>query len=181
VIVIDGFMPDAEKYRTAALARPYATYDLGGEIWHGISLVAPGDPAYELPLAIQRYNPDFCPTLSFFRRSPEGQVEPNFIHTDVDMGEWTGILYLNPRCPEGDGTAFWTHRATQETSNRKAHLRSQDGQDHTKWDFRLRVQSKFNRLLLFQSQYYHSRSIFENWGNKVEARLIQVVFGTGSF
>ena len=34
------------------------------------------------------------PTLNFVRQSPAGQVEPNFIHTDADMGDWTALYYL---------------------------------------------------------------------------------------
>ncbi len=92
--------------------------------------------------------------LSFFRRSPAGQAEPNYIHSDEAMGRFTAIYYMNPEPPQGDGTAFWND------ATRPYYL----------------VESKFNRLLLFDSKLRHSRALFDNYGEGDGARLIQVIF-----
>jgi hypothetical protein len=106
-------------------------------------------------------------------------VEPNDIHTDVDMGEWTGLLYLNPIPPEKDGTDFWRHRASGTIESAVPHERSIEGRDRDRWELELHVPAEFNRLLLFDSRLFHSRAIHENYGAGDSARLVQVVFGKG--
>ncbi len=100
VYIFERGLVDPAGYRTAALAKPFAQF---GE-FRGIS------PATfeEGPPFVAKQFLGLEPTLSFFRKSPQGQPEPNFIHTDVDMGTWTAILYLNPTPDPQDGTDFWT-------------------------------------------------------------------------
>ena len=85
-----------------------------------------------MPLKLVRMFPAATPTLSFFRKSPAGQEEPHWIHTDVDMGDWTALLYLNPDPPAGDGTVFWTHLATGARESVIAHERSAEGSSRTR-------------------------------------------------
>lgn len=176
--VFDDFLPDPEAYRAAALALEYRSYDFPdhGETYHGIATPAPPD----LPLKLAGMFPGAVPTMSFFRKSPEGQEEPQYIHTDIGMGEWTALLYLNPDPPEGDGTVFWEHRLTGAIRSPVPHDRSVEGRDPSLWRRWRLVQARFNRLLLFPATFFHSRAIPENWGAGDGARLIQVVFGKGA-
>jgi hypothetical protein len=91
---------------------------------------------------------------NFVRKSPAGQEEPNFIHTDEMMGDITAILYLSKEHPEDDGTTIY------DLDGRKA----------------CTLHSKYNRLVAFDSKLPHSRNIFENFGTGDSSRLIQVVF-----
>jgi hypothetical protein len=176
VRVFDNFLPDPEAYRAAALTGEYKSYEFPEATFHNISLPTP----LAVPERLTQMFPRAQPILSFFRKSPQGQVEPHFIHTDVDMGEWTAILYLNPAPPPGDGTAFWRHRETGAIESAIAHERSVEGRTPALWDMRRLVAARFNRLLLFPATFFHSRAIAENWGEGDAARLIQVVFGRGS-
>lgn len=173
--VFDDFMPDPAAYRARALALEYKTFEFPGETFHGIALAPDG----ELALRVAERFPGATPTLSFFRRSPEGQQEPLYIHTDVGMGDWTALLYLNPEPPEGDGTVFWEHVATGERENAVPHLRTAEGRSAEGWKPWRRTAARFNRLLLFPATYFHSRALFANWGAGDTARLTQVVFGKG--
>jgi hypothetical protein len=173
--VFDDVLPDPEAYRAEALKHEFETFDFGHVVFHGI---APTDTDSLLCQWIkQRYSYLF-PALTFFRKSPLGQVEPHLIHTDVDMGQWSGLLYLNPEPPQGDGTAFWIH-SSGAIQSLVPHERSEEGKNSSSWALRELVQAKFNRLVLFPSSYFHSRAIPENWGEGDDARLTQVVFGTG--
>lgn len=176
--IIDGALKNPEQHRREALGLEFRSYDFGHCVFHGIAV---GGPSRAMAGRILEEAPQLQPTLTFFRKSPRGQVEPHFIHTDIDMGEWSGILYLNPEPPKGDGTNFWTHRETGGIENPKPHALSDEGRDPANWDLRQHVEAKFNRLLLFPSAYYHSRAIHENWGDAAEARLIQVTFGKGAY
>lgn len=151
--VFDDVLADPVAYRAAALRCEFRTYDFNGTVFHGIAL---GSPA--LAEWIEARFPTLKSTLSFFRQSPRGQAEPNLIHTDEGMGDWTAILYLNPEPPPEDGTKFYVH----------------DGAVHL-------VHGWFNRVVLFPAEIPHSRSIPENYGEGDAARLIQVVFGKGQF
>jgi hypothetical protein len=174
--VIDGFLFGPEHYRRKALEMDYRSYHFEHCVFHGIAI----DSAEGLvPSLIRELYPAAKPTLSFFRRSPEGQEEPHFIHSDADMGDWTAVLYLNPEPPDGDGTDFWTHRATGAIGSRIPHERSEEGKSTHGWFLRERVAARFNRIVLFPSIFFHSRAIHRNWSRGEEARLTQVVFGTG--
>lgn len=175
VTVIDDFLKDPIRYREEALKLEYKTFEFPGCTFHGIAL---GGPALQAVQRLADRFQNFEPTLTFFRKSPKGQVEPHYIHSDIDMGKWSAVLYLNPNPPEEDGTSFWTHRGTGALGSEVPHERSNEGREPAKYfDLRENVQAKFNRIVVFPSAYFHSRSIHENWGDGDEARLTQVTFG----
>lgn len=174
--IFDDVLLEPARYRAEALRAEYRSYDFGHCVFHGI---ATGEPSAHLLDFIRAVDPKLEPTLTFFRKSPLNQAEPNDIHTDVDMGDWTALLYLNPAPPAGDGTNFWTHKATGEISSAIPHERSIEGRDRDAWVLREHVAGKFNRVLVFPGVLFHSRAIHENYGSGENARLVQVVFGKG--
>lgn len=182
VQVFDDVLPDPLEYRARALTLPFNSVPIAeGVVFHGIAPCA--DPT--LPDALRRLFPGVDTGLTFFRQSPAGQPEPNYIHTDRDMGDWTAILYLNPEPAEGDGTTFWESRETGVRASQaktEADFRAEwpTWRDLSAWRRWRTVDAKFNRLLVFSAPMFHSRAIHENYGTAgVDARLIQLVFGRG--
>lgn len=98
--------------------------------------------------------PGYDVAFNFVRKSPEGQEEPNFIHKDDMMGDVTVILYLSKVHPKEDGTTIY----------------NDDGEKSCVF------YSKYNRMIIFDSELAHSRNIFENFGKDESSRLVQVVF-----
>lgn len=178
ITIIDDFLPDPSSYRAAALTQDFRSFHFESEkcTFHGIALIALSDI---IPTMIQAAYPKRVPTLSFLRKSPRGQVEPHFIHTDIDMGDWSAILYLSQNPPPDDGTTFWTHNATGAISSVVPHERSAEGMTPNGWTARQKVHGAFNRMVIWPSTYFHSRSIHENWGEGHLARLTHVTFGKG--
>lgn len=178
-LVFDDVLPDPDAYRSAALARAFQTVDVGAQ-FHGIALG--GDAT--LPALVTARCPWFVPTLTFLRQSPAGQIEPNYIHTDCDMGDVTAILYLTPDPPEGDGTTFWRHRATGQIATQTGPTGVDNlaevlaWRDLALWEPWHQVAARYNRVVVFPAAYYHSRSIEANYGVGASARLTQVLFGT---
>jgi hypothetical protein len=150
--VLDDVLPDPLAYLAQVRRLPFRDVTLGPDTFKGIALSRRGD--LEKAAEAETNASTF---LSFFRRSPEGQVEPNYVHSDEMMGRFTGIYYMNPEPAEGDGTAFW----------------EKDGDE---WKMVRLVPAKFNRLLTFNAELHHSRALFNNYGEGDGARLIQVVF-----
>jgi len=179
--IADGVIGDLEAYRAAVLASSFQTVTVGPLAFHGIAECT--DP--ELIAWITLHYPHAQPRMTFVRQSPAGQVEPHFIHTDRDMGDWSGILYLTAQPAIGDGTSFWRDRetgATASTATSAAALCAEaiTWQQPDRWDVWATVKAQPNRLVLFPSTLFHSRAIFDNYGRGEDARLIQVIFGTGS-
>src|SRR6185295_16359862 len=98
--VSDDVLADPWGYRAACLRQPFRSVTLGEQTFHGIA--SPPDDALVRWILEQR--PDFDPRLTFLRLSLVGQVEPNAVHDDRLMGQQTGIFYLQPEPPAGDGT-----------------------------------------------------------------------------
>jgi hypothetical protein len=152
--VIDDVLLDPLKYREYALQSEFNSISFGATTFHGIAHA----PSTELAAWFSDRFPEYEPKLTFLRKSHLGQVEPNFIHDDSEMGDVTAILYLNPDPPKEDGTSFW----------------KKTGDD---WKHEKTVEAKFNRAVVFSSEIPHSRAIPENYGFGNSARLIQVLFG----
>jgi GNAT superfamily N-acetyltransferase len=178
--VHDDVLP--ADYRQFARARTFGSVPIGPVTFHGIA------PCADQTLVrwIQDRYPHARPTLTFFRESPAGQHEPNFVHTDRDMGDWTAILYLTDDPAPADGTTFWRHRetgATASTATTEEEFRAewQQWRDLSLWEPWQTVRAAPCRLLLFPAPCFHSRALFENYGAAgADARLVQLVFGTGS-
>jgi hypothetical protein len=179
--VVDDVLPDFPRYVAATRAQAFATVEPSpGVVFHGIADAVDAT----LPTWITARWPSLTPTRTFVRQSPAGQVEPNFIHTDRDMGDWTAIAYLTEAPPADDGTTFWRWTATgailSTAASGEALLAEQLAwRDPDQWAPWTRVAARPNRVVLFPACYFHSRTRAENYGTGATARLIQVVFGTG--
>ena len=171
IAVFEDVLADPAAYRHAALALPFQTVDVGHAVFHGIAPCL--DPT--VPQWLETAYPDLAVTLTFFRQSPAGQLEPNDIHNDVDMGDVTAILYLSPDPPAADGTTFWRHRASGLQGSSDG-LAGAAGHDRDAWVPWRAVPAAFNRAVVFEAALFHSRAIHANYGAGDDARLIQVLF-----
>ena len=169
VEVYDDVLPQVAKYRQWALAQEFAVVITVDEEWRGIA----HHTDETLARLVAARLPGARTHLTFFRQSPEGQPEPNFIHSDEGMGQWTAVLYLNPEPADGDGTTFWRYRPTGEVYGSARAL----DKDPALWEPWRHVEARFGRLLIFDSLHFHSRAIRENYGHGDDARLVQVAFG----
>lgn len=163
LIVQDDVLGVPDWYRDEALRDrdEYKDVTIGADTFRGILPVYGDDDQFQNWIRSQG---PFKPIISFFRRSPEGQPEPNYIHSDREMGDWTAILYLNPEPADGDGTIFWDAKDVDLSGD----IRGAE---------RFRVRAQFNRAVIFPSHWWHSRALFDNYGHGDSARLIQVAFG----
>jgi GNAT superfamily N-acetyltransferase len=181
--VVDNVLADAADYAAETRQQTFRDVRTSPDVlFHGIA--APIDDRLARWLAEQY--PELTPTLTFVRQSPEGQDEPNFLHTDRDMSSgWTGIYYITPDPPPDDGTTFWRSKVTgaiQSTAATDQEFLDEwvAWRDLSLWEPWHTVPARENRLVLFPVSYFHSRAIANNYGAGDTARLIQVVFCDGN-
>lgn len=152
LITFDNVLHDPKAYVKDMLSKGFQDFYDGEKTFRGIQ--PRGDD--EFAKFITSMLPGYEVRWNFARQSPEGQEEPNYIHKDDMMGEITVVLYLNETRPKEDGTIIY----------------DEDNEPLC------RVFSKFNRLVAFDSDAPHSRSLFENFGTGDSSRLVQVAFLT---
>lgn len=170
ITVWDDVLPNLAAYRRAALAQPFASLTFGAKTFHGI---AP-PPDSQLVDWLADHGIVDEPLTTFLRKSPVGQREPHYIHDDGEMGAWTVIFYLTVHPLPTDGTTFWRHG---RTGAYLADPGTRIWEGTTVWQPWRVVEAKPNRLVWFPARCFHSRAIFDNYGEGDDARLIQVVFG----
>lgn len=179
VQVFNDVLADPVGYRAKALASTFGDMPGSGGNFKGIAPT----PNRELRDWLEANLVDRPRGLitTFLRLSPAGQEEPNYVHTDRDMGAMTGILYLNPTPAPGDGTSFWRHIpswADMSTTDHPGELaRERREWREQVWERIGTVDAQFNRLVLFPSPCFHSRALYDGYGATPDtARLIQVCF-----
>jgi len=152
LMVSDNVLQNPHEYVSDILKNEFV------DIYDGVNTfqnIQPRDHSDEFTqMVIDFIGSNYEVSWNFIRKSPKGQKEPNFIHTDEMMGDITAILYLSRQHPEEDGTTIY----------------GEDGKPSCV------IYSKFNRMLIFDSKLPHSRNIFENFGQDDSSRLVQVVF-----
>ncbi len=168
---------DARWIRSHLLDTPAEDITVDTEVFKGIHLATP-ELIEHLTHGFARVLPEYRMTLAFGRESPAGQVEPNDIHSDSTMGDLTAILYLNPDPPPTDGTIFWERSATGQQRGVWDPDCERAGHDRRQWGAWFAPRAHFGRLLLFPSDFYHSRALADNYGDSAlgSARLILAAF-----
>lgn len=112
------------------------------------------------------------------------QRDRSWIHSD-QATSWAGICFLTPNAPISSGTGLFRHK---ETGMHTAPVKSDgtydyevlselylDSQDMTKWEMTDMLGNKFNRLILYRADYFHT-SLDYFGRNKEDGRLFQTFF-----
>jgi len=148
---MDNVIKNPDTYVERILKNDFYDIQIGEQLFKGIQQRPYDD---EFARFATQYFPEFVVVYNFVRKSPMGQEEPNFIHSDEMMGDVTLILYLNKQHPKEDGTTIY----------------EEDG------SIAMTTYSKYNRVFGFESNMPHSRNIYQNFGQGDSSRLIQVIF-----
>jgi hypothetical protein len=97
----------------------------------------------------------------------------SWIHSDY-YNTWAGVCYLTPDAPLSAGTGLFQYKKN------KARIESDigepyDGLDMTLWDMTDYVANRFNRLILYRSNQFHTS--IDYFGKDLNTgRLFQVFF-----
>lgn len=149
--------------------------DVDGAVYPSICLDIPSAITEEFIFNIEKEAGfKIKPNLIFLRSNPLGASEPYQAHNDLNMGDYTAILYINPV----GGTSFVKHIETGMLNNDERFFSEwqKDCNTSDKWSIEDYCKGKENRVLLFESALMHRGEPVEGSGEGNEARMIMVCF-----
>jgi hypothetical protein len=101
----------------------------------------------------------------------------SWIHTD-HFNTWAGVLYLTPDAPLSGGTGIYQYKKTGATV--ASQLEKYEAQDMTKWELCDIIANRYNRLVLYRSDMFHTS--LDYFGSDLQTgRLFQLFFITTQF
>ena len=167
IVVFENVLNHIDQYVEQVLSKPFDDVSDGDRVFKGIQIVQDTLVKYKL---LNTYRNSEV-VYNFIRKSSEHQDEPNFIHSDREMCDTIAILYLNKEYPEGAGTIIYENNDTESIIDFGTKEYDQDNFTES-----IRIAMKYNRMIAFPADLYHSRAIKENFGTGKDSRLIQVLF-----
>lgn len=194
IIILDDFHENPEEVRQVAFNSRYPD--------PGDSYTYPGknseDNYYpqELHNKLERVldcNLTPAPNNGYFRLSLEKDSFKQDIHVD-SCWEYGAVCYLNTpeQCIDEAGTSFWMHNKSKmitcphsdEEARPYGYVSAKEawwttvygeGLDRTKWTRYLLSPMKYNRIVIFRTNLWHSHNY--NFGDNMEnGRLVQLFF-----
>ena len=192
-ITIDDFHPAPEAISRVAKTLSYEPIELKGVTYRGVGQGYSPEGVYGLIGSL--FGRPVRPTMEHFRLGTKTEAPTTYIHPDSTCAKYAAVWYLS-EAPKDviAGTAFWKHRerGLQALNGRDhlvelaggedkieafAKLLDEEGNDESKWQMTGLVGQKFNRLTIYQTNYFHSRYPKEAWGESVnDGRLTWACF-----
>lgn len=112
------------------------------------------------------------------------QYERSWIHSDQTT-MWAALVYLTPDAPLSGGTGLFRHKETGLVKTPTKPDGSfdmdlmdyigMDAQDITKWDMTDRLANRYNRMVMYRGDLFHT-SLDYFGTNKENGRLFQTFF-----
>ena len=100
------------------------------------------------------------------------QRDRSWIHADHTT-TWAAVCYLTPDAPLTGGTGLFRHKGQMDDEWMKEIYK--DSQDMTKWDLVDFVGNKFNRLVMYRGDLFHTS--MDYFGRDIyDGRLFQTFF-----
>jgi hypothetical protein len=97
----------------------------------------------------------------------------SWMHTD-HHNTWAGVCYLTPDAPLSSGTGLFAYKKTGSMYEDGTDY-SDATQDITKWELVDRIANRYNRLILYRSDIYHTS--LDYFGTNLQnGRLFQLFF-----
>lgn len=180
--IVDNFLDEPMFVRNEVLQAGFYDKEYQGAMYHTIREGM--SPEMTIKLA-KLFGRDIEVQVAAFRQGKLNSPLHNVIHADNSCSEFASVLYLNKE-PIG-GTAFWRHKetgwdampTTKELEDEGYTLESFGKEWHNlpSWELMSLCGAKFNRVVIYHSQAFHSRWPLNGFGdNDTNARLIHAAF-----
>lgn len=183
-VCVDNFYNDVDAVRKMALSMEF-----------GVTGNYPGNrtvPVYneDVKNLINKIIRPYAGEITYWQSEYTGafqyttQRDRSWIHADQTT-RWAGVLYLTPDAPLTGGTGLFRHKETglegavrnadgsyNETVMNEIY---KDSQDMTKWEMTDFVGNKYNRLIMYRGDNFHTS--LDYFGRDInDGRLFQTFF-----
>lgn len=177
--IIDDFYADPDSVRDFALSLPFnVSGNYPGLRTHPCS----NDGGY-IDSIKERFESIIGKRITYF---PLDKYNTSFQYTTEGAQTWThhdemsyaAVLYLTPNAPLDSGTAIYRHRPTgiMRHSPSQPIDFNEYQHDESDWDIVAEAKNVYNRLVIYDSMYYH-RSVVPGFGTTPQdGRLFQTFF-----
>ena len=128
---------------------------------------------------ITRWNTEYTGAFQYTT-----QRDRSWVHADQTT-TWAGVIYLTPNAPLSGGTGLFRHKETGlevapklENGEYNDAIMSEiykDSQDMTKWEMTNFIGNKYNRLIMYRGDMFHT-SLDYFGRDKFDGRLFQTFF-----
>lgn len=95
-----------------------------------------------------------------------------------DLMSFAAVIYLTPNAPPESGTAIYRHKPTGIMKHSPDQIVdfNEYSHDENDWEIVAEAKNVYNRLVIYDSMYYH-RSVLPGFGNdQFDGRLFQTFF-----
>ena len=190
ILVVDSFLENPSAARKAASdIQPDVgqKWEGDGGTYYGCRQV-PEPLRQEIEAGLSKlFAPHFVKVkLAIYRLATAGQPTPVAIHADSSLAEDAFVLYLsNPSLKQNGGTALWKHRELGLESRYQlmsidestARFLNEEGARPERWQMIGLLPERFNRLVSYRADWFHSRWPLEAYGRSFfDGRLVVAGF-----
>lgn len=194
-LIVDDFLPEqrAKEMREASVALPYYNIRFHGGHYNRVHWRSNDELKPEIEAVFGR---PIDQQFTFFRRNVKGEMSKDMVHHDADTSEYVALLYLNrPEDCQG-GTALFRHKATGKeefpsefgirragkSPKREQAKFTRDWMNAEAWEMTELLDMKFNRVIIYPCNWFHSRYPREAFGTTPEdSRTIWLSFFNVNF
>lgn len=101
-------------------------------------------------------------------------ADRSWIHTD-HFNKWAAVLYLTPNAPLSSGTGLFMYNKNKATTAAEMGDTPHDAQDMTQWTRYDTIVNRYNRLVMYRGDLFHSSLDYFGTGLE-DGRLFQLFF-----
>lgn len=180
-MIIDNFFIDPIRVREQLLNQEMMDYTASDNVTYPGIVQLPGEVVAEVN---DNLNYLFQGRLSenktlFARYSMESMNPPHWAHSDYEMAQFVGLIYMNPEPRPDDGTYLVKHKIarfeTHPESEQQVKILLEDSNQKFLWHKTFFCPAKFNRIFIVNARYLHAAG--PSYGTtKESARLVCTAF-----
>lgn len=177
--IYDGFFNDPDFVRSSLLKEPMNNEVASDGVTHPGIVKIPPFLHNDLLLKLNQIYGPVEINLAFARHSYESMPPPNWAHSDMNMTQYVGLVYLSPVDYPWDGTHFCRHKLTKLETHpeNEAQMQTllQDGGDPKRWLITYTCPSRYNRMFMFNAKHIHAAA-YRFGDTRDNSRLVLSVF-----
>ncbi len=180
MLIIDDFLSSYQVLKQHSLSCCFSdiTNPVDGVVYPFINVDIPEIAKAEINKKLCELFGSVNINASFLRMSPEGVRVPHMAHTDISMGRYSLMLYLNDA---DGGTGILCHKKTGISYTPEdqyfVDIVTQDQNNPEAWNVVDMARMKQNRAAIFDANRYHCALPFGGFGsNQSNSRIVMTVF-----